>query len=197
VVRVTIVGECGAARAQEARERTLRIRYLPVAALAVAGEPESSLIEPEVAELLESPSSLLVASVSVDGVPDATRGWGVVLLGPDRLRVLLAGNATRTLANLDGGGAMALTVTHFLTLVSWQLKGRATGIAPPTAADQIRHDAFCSECVRILHESEGAPEEVIRRIVPPGIVACEMAVEQVFDQTPGPEAGARVAPVGA
>jgi hypothetical protein len=154
------------------------------------------LIEPEVAELLESPSSLLVASVSMDGVPDATRGWSVVLLGPDRVRVLLASNAGRTLANLERGGAMALTVTHFLTLVSWQLKGHAAAIEPPTPADQIRYDAFCSECVRILHESEGTPAAVIWRMVPPGIVACEMTVEQVFDQTPGPEAGARIAPVG-
>lgn len=153
------------------------------------------MIEPEVAELLESPCSLLVGTVSTGGVPEATRGWSVVLHSPDRLRVLLADNAARTLGHLEGGGRMALTATHFLTLVSWQLKGRATAIEPATATDQIRFDAFCAECVRILHESEGAPEEVIWRMVPPGIVACEMAVEQVYDQTPGPEAGARIAPV--
>jgi hypothetical protein len=155
------------------------------------------VIEPAVAELLESPCSLLVGSVSADGVPDATRGWGVELHGPDRLRVLLAANADRTIASLVGGGrAIALTTTHFATLVSWQLKGHATAIEPPTAADQIRLDAFCAGCVQVLHELEGTPEEVIWRLVPVGIVACEMVVEQVFDQTPGPEAGVRVAPVG-
>jgi hypothetical protein len=153
------------------------------------------VIEPEVAELLETPCSLLVGTVSAEGIPEATRAWSVVLHGPDRLRVLLAANAARTLDHLDGDGRMALTATHFLTLVSWQLKGHATSIEPPTAADQIRFDAFCAECVQILHESEGAPEEVIWRMVPPGVVACEMVVEQVYDQTPGPEAGARVAPV--
>ena len=83
-----------------------------------------------------------------------------------------------------------------LTLVSWQLKGRATEIAPATAADRIRFDAFCAGAVQILHLADGTPEEIIWRIAPPGVVACEMVVEQVFDQTPGPEAGACVAPVG-
>jgi hypothetical protein len=157
---------------------------------------EPSLIEPEVAELLESPCSLLVASVSATGVPEATRGWGVELLGPDRVRVLLPANAERTLANLERGRRLALTSTHFVSNVSWQLKGRAVTLEPATAADRIRHDAFCSGCTAILHLADGAPEDTIRRLIPPEIVACEMLVEQVFDQTPGPEAGARVAPVG-
>lgn len=153
------------------------------------------MIEPDVADQLESPCSLLVGSVSRDGTPEASRGWGVQLLGSDRIRVLLAANAERTLANLAGDGPIALTTTNFRTLVSWQLKGHASRVEPATPADQIRFDEFCAGCVRILHELEGAPEDLIWRMVPPGIVACEMVVEQVFDQTPGPQAGARVAPV--
>jgi Pyridoxamine 5'-phosphate oxidase len=155
------------------------------------------VIEPEMVELLESPCSLLVASVDRDGLPDATRGWGVSVLAGDRVRVLLAANAGRTLANLEGDGRIALTVTHFATLVSWQLKGRARLTEPANAADHIRFDAFCAGCVEVLHALEGTPDEIIWRMVPPGIVACEMEVEQVFDQTPGPSAGAKVAPVGA
>jgi hypothetical protein len=155
------------------------------------------VIEAEVVELLESPCSLLVGTVSADGVPEATRGWGVEVLAPDRIRVLLGSNADRTFANLEGGGRIAVTATHFYTLVSWQLKGRSVAIEPARAADRIRYDAFCSGCVRMLHEGDGTPEEIIWRLVPPGIMACEMVVEQVFDQTPGPEAGTRVAPVGA
>jgi hypothetical protein len=153
------------------------------------------VIDPEVAELLESPCALLCGSVDADGLPDATRGWGAELLGPDRVRVLLASNAERTLANLGGGGRMAFTVTHFVTNVSWQLKGHAETIEPATPQDRIRFDSFCAGCVEIIHLVDGAPPEVIRRLIPPGIVACVMAVEQVFDQTPGPAAGACVAPV--
>jgi hypothetical protein len=154
------------------------------------------VIEADVAELFESPCSLLVGTVSTDGVPDATRGWSVQVLGPDRVRVLLPGNAVRTFANLKGDGRVALTATHFYTLVSWQLKGRSVTVEAATGADRVRYDAFCAGCVRMLHEGDGTPEEIIWRLVPPDIVACEVLVEQVFDQTPGPEAGARVAPVG-
>lgn len=153
------------------------------------------MIESEVAEQLESPCSLLVGSVSANGLPEATRGWGVEVLGPDRVRVLLTANAARTLANIADGGAMALTTTHFMTLVSWQLKGRATTVEPATAADRIRFDTFCAGCVQIIAEIEGTPAEIVSRMVPPGIVACELVVDQIFDQTPGPEAGVRVAPV--
>jgi hypothetical protein len=187
-LRETIVREAVRARSEEPREGTLRIPYF------LDDSSGAAVIEAEVAELLESPCSLLVGSVGADGVPDATRAWGVEVLGPDRVRVLLSSNAARTLANLADRGRMALTATHFVTLVSWQLKGRAEAVGPATGNDRIRHDAFCEGCVHILHLGDGTPEDVIRRLVPPGIVACEMAVEQIFDQTPGPHAGACVAP---
>ncbi len=155
------------------------------------------MIAPEVVEQLESPCSLLVGTVGSDGVPEATRGWGVEVVGPDRLRVLLSSSAERTLSHLADGGRVALTTTNFVTLVSWQLKGRAGVIAEASPADRIRHDAFCAGCVRIIHETDGTPEDVIWRLAPQGIVACDVVVEQVFDQTPGPAAGARIAPVGA
>lgn len=153
------------------------------------------MIEPEVTELIESPCSLIVASADADGLPDAIRGWGVDVLGPDRVRVLLAADAERTLANLADGGRIALTTTHFITAVSWQLKGVATAIEAASPADRIRFDAYCSGCLQILSAAQDMPEAVIARLIPADVVACEMVVEQVFDQTPGPGAGARVAPV--
>jgi hypothetical protein len=155
------------------------------------------VIEPQVAEQLELPCSLLVGTVAPDGLPDATRGWGVDVLGPDRLRVLIAADAPRTLANLADGGRIALTTTNFMTMVSWQLKGRALLVEAASAADRIHFDEFCAGCLRILVPLHETPEERISRMIPAGVVACEMLVEQVFDQTPGPDAGARVAPVGA
>jgi len=154
------------------------------------------VIEPEVVAQLESPCSLLVGTVSQDGLPDAIRAWGVDVLGPDRLRVLLAADATRARANLAAGGRIALTTTNFLTMVSWQLKGRATLVQDATAADRIHFDEFCAGCLQILEPIHETPAATIARMIPAGVVACEMVVEQVFDQTPGPDAGARVAPLG-
>jgi Pyridoxamine 5'-phosphate oxidase len=152
------------------------------------------LIEAEVAAQLESPCSLLVGSVAPNGLPDAIRAWGVEVQGPDRIRVLLAADSQRTLDNLANGGRVALTTTDFVTMVSWQLKGRAALLEAATATDRIRFDAFCGGCLAILAPLQGVPEETIARLIPVDVVACEMLVEQVFDQTPGPGAGARIAP---
>jgi hypothetical protein len=155
------------------------------------------LIESEVAAQLESPCSLLVGSVAADGLPDAIRAWGVELLGPDRIRVLLAADSQRALDNLADGGRIALTTTDFVTMVSWQLKGRAATVEPASPTDRIRFDAFCAGCLAILSPLQGVPEETIARLIPADVVACEMVVEQVFDQTPGPGAGACIAPEAA
>ena len=153
------------------------------------------MIEPEAAELLESSCAMIVGTVDHDGLPEATRGWGLEVLGPSKARVLLSSNATTTLENLRTTGVIALTVTHFFTLVSFQLKGRALTVAPATAEDRIGFDRFCAGCIHAIHELDGTPEELIGRLMPPGIVACVMTVESVFDQTPGPSAGAKLAPV--
>ena len=155
------------------------------------------MIEPEVTELLESPCSLIVASVAADGLPDVVRGFGAATLGPDRVRVLLPADSDTTFANLADGGRIALTTTHFITAVSWQLKGVAVAIEPPTAGDRIRFDAYCAGSLDILSVAQDMPREVIARLIPAEVTACEMVVEQIFDQTPGPDAGARVAPVEA
>jgi hypothetical protein len=152
------------------------------------------LIETEVAAQLESPCSLLVGSVAADGLPDAVRAWGVEVQGPERIRVLLAADSQRTLENLADGGRVALTTTDFVTMVSWQLKGRAALVEPATAADRIRFDVFCAGCLGLLAPLQGVPEATIARLIPADVMACEMVVEQVFDQTPGPGAGARIAP---
>lgn len=153
------------------------------------------MIEPEAVELLESACALIVGTVDEEQRPDATRGWGAEVLGPSQVRLLLSSNAHASLANLSATGAIAVTATHFVTLVSVQLKGRARVVEPATSADRIRFDAFCAGCLHAIHELDGTPEEVVRNLVPPGVVACVVDVDAVYDQTPGPAAGARLAPV--
>ena len=68
-----------------------------------------------------------------------------------------------------------------------QVKGKASGVEPVTADDTIRFERFDAACVRAVHEVDGTPEEIIVRLVPPGIVAYEL------DHRRGlrPDAGAR------
>ena len=151
------------------------------------------MIDPEIVELMESPCSLIVGTVDDDGLPDATRGWGVqVLDGGTQVRLLLSANAQVTIANLRSTGRIALTATHFLTLHSVQVKGSALTVEEPNDADRERFAKFWADCARTLHEVDGTPEETITRMVPSDVVACIMTVDDLFDQTPGPEAGTRL-----
>jgi hypothetical protein len=152
------------------------------------------VIGPELAELLESPCSLIVGTVDAAGLPDASRAWGVEVLDDRHLRVLLSTQAPVTRRNVERGGALALTATNFSTFESMQLKGHATQVEEATAADRIRFERYCSGATRAIAESDGTPEELVERFMTADVYACLVTVESVFDQTPGRSAGTQLAP---
>ncbi len=109
------------------------------------------------ATMLESPVSLIVGTVGADGLPDAGRAWGAEVIDGDRVRVLLSANAAITRRNVERGGAIAVTATHFSTNESVQLKGHAESIEEPTPADRIRFDRYCAGAARAIAELDGTP----------------------------------------
>src|SRR4029077_6656815 len=123
------------------------------------------VIGSEVAELLESPCSLIVGTVDAEGRPDASRAWGVEVLDDRHLRVLLSTQAPVTRRNVEAGGAIAVTATHFSTFESVQVKGRATQVGEVTAVRRIRFERYCAGATRAIAESDGTPEELVRRFV--------------------------------
>ena len=146
------------------------------------------------ATMLESPVSLIVGTVGADGLPDAGRAWGAEVIDGDRVRVLLSANAAITRRNVERGGAIAVTATHFSTNESVQLKGHAESIEEPTPADRIRFDRYCAGAARAIAELDGTPEELVMRFMTGAVVACVVRVESLFDQTPGRSAGVQLAP---
>jgi hypothetical protein len=152
------------------------------------------VITAETAELVESPCSLIVGTVDASGLPDASRAWGAEAIDDGHMRVLLSTQAEVTRRNVERGGRVAVTATHFFTFESVQLKGVAIRIEEATPADRIRFDHYCSGAAAAIAESDGTPLERVMRFVTAGIYACTMTVEAVFDQTPGRSAGAQLAP---
>ena len=152
------------------------------------------LIDPDIVELMESPCSLIVGTVDTDGLPDATRAWGVqVLDGGTKVRLLLAANARVTAANLRSTKRIALTATDFRTLDSVQVKGTAVTVEAASDIDRARFEKFWNDCACTLHELADTPVATIRRMVPSGVFACVMTVDEIFNQTPGPGAGTLLA----
>ena len=151
------------------------------------------MIGPELAALLESPCSLLVGTVDADGVPDASRAWGVEVLDERHLRVLLSTQAPGTLRNVEGGGAIALTATHFSTFVSGQLKGRPRRSRTPPPADRIRFEGFCAGGRRAIAESDGTPEELMARFITGDVSRATWPSNRSSTRPRGP-AGTQLAP---
>jgi len=155
-------------------------------------------MEAAIVELMESGCSLIVGSVDADGLPDATRGWGALVLdGGAQIRLLLAANAAVTLSNLRSTRRIALTATNFRTFDSVQVKGAVLAVEDATESDRARFERFCAACEETLHELNETPIDLLMRMEPSGVVACVMSADELFDQTPGPGAGTRLAPAKA
>jgi hypothetical protein len=144
---------------------------------------------------LESGCALIVGTVGPDGAPHAGRAWGLTLvdLGPPaRGRLLLDTDDERMLANVASGTAIAVTATSVTTLRSMQLKGRALGPEVASADDDAAATRYFERFFDDVHETDGVAWEVFRTMIPSGYVACLVEVDEVYDQTPGPGAGARL-----
>jgi hypothetical protein len=152
------------------------------------------VLEPATIALLEGGSALIVGTVDAAGMPHASRAWGLVV-HPDgeRVRVLLGDDDERAVADLRGGGRIAITGADVRTLSSRQVKGRAVGFDEVSAADQARSAVYCDLFFEAVEEVDGTERAILERMRPAGLVACEVVLDCAFDQSPGPKAGAPVA----
>lgn len=149
------------------------------------------MFDAEITALLESGCSISVATVGSDGAPHASRGWGLTLL-PDgeRVQLLIDADDRTTLANLTGGGAIAVTGVAVPTLQAVQIKGEADEPVPTSdAGDLARAAHHCKSFFADVNNIEGAPIALVERLKPTAFAACTITVTEVYDQTPGPAAG--------
>jgi Pyridoxamine 5'-phosphate oxidase len=152
------------------------------------------VFDPETRAFLESGCGLLVATVSADGEPHASRGWGldVVELGsPTVVRVVLDADDERTLEHVAAGGAIAITAANVLTLRSLQLKGRADGLDATSPVDPERVDRYVRQFHADVELTDRVTWATFQTFFPASYVTCVVRVDEMFDQTPGPGAGAR------
>lgn len=126
-------------------------------------------------------------------IPECTRAWGIQV-GSDRGTVtifLSESFAGKTIDNLRANGLIAVTCTRPTDHITCQLKGRLRSIKPVRAAgrDVSRkwHREFIAELRAI-----GMPSELGEAWIIEPTVAVDIAVTEVFDQTPGPGAGKKL-----
>jgi hypothetical protein len=185
---MAIVQKTAGQRAEKARKRLLRSSYL-------ASRRGQRVFAAATKRFLESGCALIVGTVSADGEPHANRGWGLTVLPGDgnHVRLLLDADDQRALADLARAGAIAITGADVRTLRSVQLKGRFVGSEAADENDRERARRFCDGFFGDVVVTDGTPRELLERLVPDDYVACTIAVDEVYDQTPGPGAGAPLA----
>lgn len=145
----------------------------------------------ETVALLESGCALTVGTVSADGTPHASRGWGLTVLpGGEQIRLLLDADDGEAFANLVCGGSIAVTGCSVPTLHSVQLKGQSCApVATSDEGDLACAARFCASFIEDVTRTDGTPAALLERLIPTAYAVCTVTVSEVYDQTPGPVAG--------
>jgi hypothetical protein len=150
------------------------------------------VFSPSTTAFLEGGPGLIVGTVDRDGAPTATRAWGLTVLSVEtaECRLLLDRGADRALANLEATRVIAVTGTDVPTFHSVQLKGELVRLETATDADRSRSedyiDAFFGDIIR----TDGSDLASLHQMRPNDIIASIVRFDEIFDQTPGPGAGA-------
>jgi len=150
------------------------------------------VLNPDTVSHLEGGCALIVGLADRDGTPHATRGWGLDVCSPEEgiLRLLLSVEDTVAASILGEPTRIAVTGGDVLTLRSMQLKGLAQPVEPQQPGDPARARRYADAFFADINRTDGTPLELLERMVPESFVTCTFEVEEFFDQTPGPAAGA-------
>jgi hypothetical protein len=147
----------------------------------------------ELMAMIDSGAGLIVGTVSAEGEPRADRAWAAVVLDEEgrRVRFVMSADDPAVVRNLEAG-SVSLTGAQVVTYQSIQLKGRPVVVEAPTADDIEMARVQTATFFDAVHRTDGNPVEALWRMLPLQMVAVEMVVEETFDQTPGPAAGAAI-----
>jgi hypothetical protein len=159
----------------------------------------STAIPNKIKDFLESGISVVVGTRDMRLAPEIVRAWGP-RVSKDRKSVSLCvpmATGGKTLDNLESNGRISASFTLPTNLQSVQLKGTWIETTEPDAAD-LAAVAQHREAFALLNEKIGIPRRAVdtlwRRELETSSVFMKLrfATEQIFDQTPGPDAGSRL-----
>ncbi len=151
-------------------------------------------IPPELARFVEGPVLMTLATRDARNRPTIARSAGGRFPDPSgRLEVAISAHLwPETVANLRDNGALSVTVVDPARYVAFQLKGRAT-LRAADRVDRDRGEAYVLRTENLLADL-GVDRSAIRYwLTARDLVVASLEVESIFEQTPGPRAGAVVA----
>jgi hypothetical protein len=150
------------------------------------------------AALLCGPVAINAASHDAAGVPSITRAFGCRVTA-DRREVVILLSTQRSqafLRDLAAGAAIAVVFSRPKTHETLQLKGARGRIQPLEGRDRqimlAYGAAFTAEIMALSYAERFS--RALTSAVADEAIAVAFTPNAVFDQTPGPKAGARLAP---
>ena len=150
----------------------------------------------DVSSLVEASDNgwaMIVGTVDRAGQPWAGRVWAVRAESEDVVRVAVDAHDSAVRECLAAGEGIAVTATDVGTLESVQLKGRSEGVERANRDDLAAVERNVEHLLAAIEGTDGLPRKIVSRFVPGDYVVCRVHCGELFDQTPGPDAGAKVA----
>ena len=157
------------------------------------------MLSDELQAFLVSGLGMLVGTRDSKLTPELTRGWGPSVAS-DRQSISICislASGRKTTENLQDNGQIAFSFASPVNYKQIQVKGSCLEITAPDeddlAAVERHREEFARQC-----ETVGTPRRFIEALFqhdvsdPPRLAKIRFTPEQMFDQTPGPGAGARL-----
>jgi hypothetical protein len=154
-------------------------------------------VDDDLKDLLEDGVATVVGTRDADLVPEIARGWGVRVLDDRGSLELCLGlpSAQRTLDNLAANGRLAVTCVRPSDYRQVQLKGRLLTTLSPTPEDREwveRHQRGFALQVEGVGIAAALAPRFWNHDDPDAMVKVRFAIEETYDQTPGPDAGRKM-----
>lgn len=157
------------------------------------------MLSPETTAFLEGGCALIVGTADAENRPHACRGWGATVVSqhPVEIRLLIDADDRVAVANSAAQNAkIAVTGGDVQTLHSVQFKGTVAAVEPGTDHDRARAERYADDFFGDVSRVDGTPRETLQHFMARDVVACIVRIDEHYDQSPGPGAGASM-PTGA
>jgi hypothetical protein len=153
----------------------------------------AAVLPADLVEFVESGVSVLVGTRDAQLRPHAMRGFGVTC-DPDRKGIALylaEAVSQAVLADLRDNAQVAVTFSRPIDHRSLQLKGTVLEIRPITSGERLIQERYLAAWVEQVYQV-GLPRALGRRMQIFPSFAVQIALQEIYQQTPGPGAGRRL-----
>jgi hypothetical protein len=156
-------------------------------------------ISAELKAFLESGVSVVLGTRDANLVPEITRAWGL-LVSKDRKSIALCvplATSQKTFDNLASNGQMTVCCSLPTSYKTVQLKGQCVKTTDPSRADLAAVERH-RKAFGCLNKRIGIPHQRSETFwkreleTSPVLIKPRFVPEQIFDQTPGPDAGSHL-----